>query len=776
MDILLEDEKNKISDEIIYINQEKFINENTKEETNNLLFSKNELVYHVESDIIKKNQYSTSVFDVSNFNDIYHKEKINRKSPFLKSWISIQRGFNIIFNNEKLKKLFKCILHEIFFFLILIFAINSYIISLEGCEEDFDSCLNNKIDKYFVKRIITNLFLSGFLFTFIFIIIIFNYFKWKFLRIFFLFSSVFYLTIIFDTGNNLAKHGGFNRIFLLIACLFYLIILSILLLLYKIYRKLGKIFLVLLAIFLLIFMKLLYNELSNSCIYWDKGLGNSMIDNDVGCKIEKPFICYEVVFDKLFDFTFYLKDDCKNRRNDNFNLLKSYLKKNNFLNINDNISKIGYPRVEYWDLTQKSNYFKYRDNILNNLIDFKDKEIPLYVKEKIEVTVELIKNNDKLETNAEVKIELKKDEELVKQRSRDFQTTINFENYLTKNILFIFLDSMSRNHFRRKFPKVVSWIEKYYRNDNKEDGSTISQKTENYNSNNNLKEDSLSHEAFQFLKYHGLGPWTNINLQPFFFGVPYDSNNGYYSLFFFKSRGYITGSTENMCSREFVNLYTGNMSELKWDNYDHDFTGFFCDPNFSIRENTYSLIDGPYSVRQKCLYSKQTYDYSIEYAKQFFEAYKENPKFFRLGNTNSHEGTGESVSYDENLLFDFLTFLESRNHLDDLMIVIFSDHGYTMPGFHQILQTEDHMKEVTLPFLYILLPKKIKNFEKIRENLKHNENLFITPYDIHNTLLGTINTDERFYNSLGVDIFKNKLSGKENCSKFNIKNDWCMCR
>jgi len=285
-----------------------------------------------------------------------------------------------------------------------------------------------------------------------------------------------------------------------------------------------------------------------------------------------------------------------------------------------------------------------------------------------------------------------------------------------------------------------------------------------------------THESFQFLKYHGVGTWTNINLQPFFFGVPYDASNGIYSLNFFKNRGYITGSTENTCSREFVGLYSGEMSWLVWDSYDHDFTSFFCDPNFYSKEKVYSMTDGPYCYRRKCLYGKQTYEYSVEYANQFWNTYKDYGKMFRLGNIDAHEGTGESIKYLEDDMINFLNDFEKNGHLEDTMIIFFSDHGYTMPGIHQILQSEDHVKELLLPFIYFLIPKNVKNFDKMRENLKHNENMFMTPYDIHNTLLGMINVERKYYNKLGTDIIHKKLKGNEGCKKFKIKDEWCKCR
>ncbi len=704
----------------------------------------------------------------------------------------IKRILNL-FTIENLNRILKVIFKEFSFFSLIITSVVFYLFSLEGCSGVFDYCLN-KIDKKFINKIILSLFFSSFLLTGNILFIIRKTSKLKFFKLIVLFFVYFYLFVCYDTGTSLEYHGGYNRFAFLIVSFLITIIISIIYLLYKIYTKYGRIILFFIIVsFLISFYSIFYN-FNKSCEYWDKGLGKSRIRNEKGCKIEKPLLCYEIIFDNLFDFSNYLKLDCKVIKNDDFNLLKKYMK-------NQNISKIGYPRVEYWDFHNKSLYLKYRDSVLNNLVDFDDKNILDIDKNKVEVIIEEkinsnLNDKDPNYKEANVKIELKKDNELIKERERVFQQTFQRGDYLSKNILFIFIDSMSRNHFRRKFPKVIKWLEKFYidedfysdengvnnddyknkhnfiQNQVKEENNLKNENSENLNE----KKSELSHESFQFLKYHGLGTWTNVNLFPFFFGVPYDSYNGKYSLSFLKKKGYITGSTENMCSREFVNIYSGSMSKLTWDNYDHDFTAFFCDPNFTQDMINESIVNGHYSIGKKCLYRKQTYEYSIEYAKQFFEIYKQNAKFFRLGNIDSHEGTGETVKYDEEYLVDFLNFLEEKKHMEDTFIVIFSDHGYTMPGFQTIFQTEDHMKEILLPFLYFLVPKNIKNFNKVRENLKANENEFITPYDINNTLLKMINTNEMYLNKHGIDILNNKLNGEGNCKKFDIKEEWCKCR
>jgi hypothetical protein len=617
-----------------------------------------------------------------------------------------------------------------------------YFLTLEPCLKDYDTCLT-ELDKEKISRLLTLTIICISCLSFkMFLIIHFNI-RYRWIKVFILSLIIAFLTLIYDTGNDFKSHGAYNRLFLYfgipIGYLGYFLLLQI----YLLNKKYGnKIVLSFLFLLLLIYISL-YQKYNSSCDNWYSGMKDSKIDNTVGCILEKPKICNEVIFNNWFDVVYYINDDCSKRRNDNYDVVKEYaylyagIKK---------LTKMAYPRVEFWEQTIVCNYYEYAKSVMREIFNLDDNKISPNKKIKNEVYVDFTK------PVPEVKIELKKEEKLANEREKIFNKNMNDGNVPTKNILFFFIDSMSRNHMKRKLPKLYKWMERFYKPDN-----------------------SSKSELFQLLKYHGVGTWTNINLQPFFFGVPYTADQGTYSLTFFKERGYITGSTENLCSRDFVNLYSGPMSNLDWDYYDHDFTAFFCDPNFYSKEKVYSMLDGPYCYRKKCLYGKQTYEYTIEYANQFFEKYKDKPKMFRIGNIDAHEGTGESVKYVEDDMIKFLDGFEDNGHLDDSIVFFFSDHGYTMPGIHQILQSEDHVKELLLPFMYILLPKKMKNFEQIKENLKYNENKMVTPYDMHNSLLGLLNVEKKHYNKLGKDIFHNKFTRKEGCNHFMIKEEWCKC-
>jgi len=486
--------------------------------------------------------------------------------------------------------------------------------------------------------------------------------------------------------------------------------------------------------------------------------------------------------------TYILNDSCETRKNNFKQPLLKYLK-------DANINVIGYPRAESYDYLNKGHYNNFQKNVMKDLINMEDPNISQEIKDRVEVIVNFKEDNkgkdngndgkdgkDGKDGNdgndgepsngkayGEVSIKLKKEEKLAEERKKVFDEDYA-DKVLSKNIFILFIDSVSRVHFKRKLPKTYSWIEKYYKPEIKSKDST---ETKQDNNNSNIS----NSEAFQFLKFHGVGTWTNVNMIPAMFGTSlYDRSKSTYYLKYFKDAGYMTGSAGTMCSRELIDL-DNSMSYFNWASYDHELQSFFCDPNFTPDDNPYPILNGPYSIRKKCLYGKQTADHALDYAKQFFEAYKDYPKVFRIDIIDQHEGTGEVVRYDDDLIYNFLVDFEKNGHMKDTTVFILSDHNFTMPGPYSMFDLEDWKIETTLPFLSIILDKNMKRFAEIKENLVYNENIMVQPYDIHSTTLSLF--DEDFSKTKkGQSLFLNKLSKdpkKRSCKQMDIKKDWCRC-
>jgi hypothetical protein len=498
-------------------------------------------------------------------------------------------------------------------------------------------------------------------------------------------------------------------------------------------------------IFPIILLINLYCILSadRSCDYWELGMKGSKMDNNRKCPLKKPTKCDQIVYDNLFDLSAWLLETCESIGNNSKQVIQEYT------NIKSDFSRIAYPKTTSWGFLTKSLFDYYRDNIQSSIKDISDYSLDQIAKEKIEIWVDFPKTE-----SPKVNIHVRKEEELAEQRKQTFSQNHSQSPFLFKNIFILFVDSVSRNHFRRKLPKLYSWLEKFYIDDTKS------------------KHSEEKYESFQFFKYHGTGTWTNANLYPFFFGKPYTQFNGQYVIKYFKNKGYITGSITNQCSREFVDIH--NESRI-WTNWDHEFTSLFCDPNFANTGEKLRYINGPYGVRKKCLYNKPTLEYAIEYTKQFMDLYKDQAKVVRIGSIDGHEGSGEPVKYNDELFYEFVLDFEKKGYLDDTLFIVLSDHAYSLEGFHVNRQSQDHYIEKLLPYISFIIPKNTKGFQTIRENLKFNENSVFTPYDMHSTLVSLLNDKGIFSNDYGSSIIENKLDRDHICRSQKIKPEWCRC-
>ena len=117
----------------------------------------------------------------------------------------------------------------------------------------------------------------------------------------------------------------------------------------------------------------------------------------------------------------------------------------------------------------------------------------------------------------------------------------------------------------------------------------------------------------------------------------------------------------------------------------------FCDANYYNRDNPYPLLQGGFAAISRCLYGKDTFEYVLEYGKKFWETYKDNKKFLRLGFIDAHERTQEVVKYLD----------EPLDYIEIFKLMIFFSKGLWRSG---------------LLFYIILIEKmKLKIWKKINK-------------------------------------------------------------
>ena len=638
---------------------------------------------------------------------------------------------------------------DIIVLLINIYSLYLYYQSLEGCVGTQIECLKiMTINKFY--QILNEVLRSSFYLN---IVLLLGFFK-KISLISVIYPLITYFFIyLIDNGTDLAHHGKYNFYGYLACVIFYFCISLCIIYIFFLFKK-GKkklFFSIISSILFLFLIIFIYLNSKSSCANWNKGLNNVKLDNDkekYPCKFINPKKCYMNIFNNIFDISKYMENNCEKK--ETYEQKKKFFK---FIDMNlfKNTTKFGFPITtskEFWLKTQK-NIPHFSERVLSHIIDM-DK-IPNNIM-KPEVYIDFSEKNP----YGKININIIKDNTLIEER----KTLSKDKKTLFDNILFIYLDSISRQHFKRKMKYLSLFIEQFM-NENQAD-----------------KKIDTNFKSYQFLKYHTFAAFTQKNVQPMFYGEKMDpiSSNGTSLIKYMKQQGYITGQSSNLCSKELFEAMNNCLNEVEFSDFDHENIAMFCDPNYYDRTNPYPIFSGPFSILKRCLYQKDTYEYVLEYGKQFWETYKENKKFLRLSFIDAHESTGEVVKYLDKPIYDFLMYLLDNNMLKNTAIIFASDHGNGMPGIYNLINSGDFLNENVIGFLAFVF----SDFEDKNaiNNLKKNEQIFITPYDIHDTLVDIIYNGENreVMSRNGESLFRNINSMERSCSKYSeLTEDLCRC-
>ena len=635
--------------------------------------------------------------------------------------------------------------------LINIYGLYSYLYSLKGCKNSRAYCLRY-YSMFKINEIIYDVLRAGFSYS---IIITLTFWNLISLSNFFIISSAYLSLFIYDNGDGFVNHGYYNFygfiFFVLIITPILLYLTYIINLIWK--KTYKKIFYTLIPIltFILIF-GIKYLLLLN-CHGYHIGLNGMKIDDDkdkYSCFYDYPKKCYIDILSPFMDYSSFA-GNCKTIRS-----LKDQKKYFTYFLIDEkdyeNTTRFGFPittKVKF-SLRTQNDIKHFNERVSKNIIDM-DKYDKLKVKEdKPEVVLDFSKDK-----NGEIKINIEKNEILSKERKK-----LGEENKSKfDNILFIFIDSLSREHFQRKMKKTKRFIEQFMK-----------------------KENDMEYKSYQFMKYTTFDAFTQMSAQPMFYGEKMDpeTSNGTFIIKYMKKRGYITGQSINLCSRELFVTMNNCLNKVEFSDFDHENVAMFCDANYYNRDNPYPLLQGGFSVLRRCLYGKDSFQYVLEYGQKFWETYKDNKKFLRLGFIDAHERTQEVIKYLDEPLFNFLNYLFKNKLLENTAIFFVSDHGNGMYGLYRDIQADDFLFERTLAFWFIIL-HNFKNEEEIK-NLEENQQTLLTPYDIFDTMSDIIfneeNMDVHTRLDLGKSVFRKIDAKNRNCMKYTEwpLDEMCHCR
>jgi hypothetical protein len=566
-----------------------------------------------------------------------------------------------------------------------------YFFSLEKCMDGFDICgtKNTWIIIKSIEAILSSLILSILIEGMIFKIIS----KIHFIHIFLIYICFF----IYSHGIDFHDHGFFNILgcFALIIILL-LVLTPLTLILYLIIVKKNKFYILIFASFLLIFFPLIKKISSThmNCDDWARGLNNTIIENDINkysCIITFPKFCPYKIGKYIFDFSKIKGKKCEEMKQDTkANLLS--ISKSNY--INESTKRIGLP------LTNKEpslflwkNYIS--DYFQSHLVDMDNIHLTKKVFNKSnypEMIIDYTSNK-----YGELKIDLNFNASLSQERSLLEKDSSPY----SKNIMMLYIDSVSRAYSVRKLKKTLTFFEQFI----------------SYQGYSNPNYPDENYHSFQFLKYHSFNSYTRYNYPKIFYG-----NIGDKSMLritkYLKENGYITCFINDMCLREPTRIeHDMSFEEIS----DHEM--LVCDPNMShVNSN---LI--------RCLYNKISTAHLYEYGDQFWRKYQNNRKFLAIMSNDGHEGTLEILKYIDDIIFNFLDKLFKDNLFKDSTIFLLSDHGTSIPSPYYI--NKFFMMEKHLPMLYMICSdRKNISYKEQYEYINKNQQIIITGYDIYNTL------------------------------------------
>jgi len=469
---------------------------------------------------------------------------------------------------------------------------------------------------------------------------------------------------------------------------------------------------------------------------WDDGFEQkSLINDDQHCRSAQPTLHWNSVLPYRWMNFFTGPTTCGNRPD--FAKLEDGLLT---VDCDAGAVVIELPETGNWDFSLKSpvtfQLNNLRDNILNHTRTYTYSE-PVYIK-SLAVLV-------RCEGEEQVLVQSVRDEEIVNARKALRKDKTDADQL---SVLYINIDAFSRAHFNRRWPKTIQFLEDM--NQQKSDG-----------------------EVFQLFRYHSVGRNTIPNDQAMYLGIneedPVISNHSLQRDPIwedFGASGRVTAVMDNSCLDWSVKYQYRRTSVSVFQ-----FVAPFCLPKLHPLINPYGPLDGPFSIRRRCLNGRYSHDIALDWLSQFVEDYKDVPFFGVAAFNEAHEGTGEVIGLMDD---DFAEFLE-RVNFNKTVVFLISDHGLHMSPYFA-LNTYSARAENMLPMGNIVVPRWfLDNHPSVREALIENQQNLVTAYDFYVTMRSLINFGEKFEHPWGLNIF-DKIDTHRNCTAANIPSSLCYCK
>ena len=553
----------------------------------------------------------------------------------------------------------------------------------------------------------------------------------------------------FQGGANLREHGALNSAVLLFLIASVVFLYGVIKLIIKIYKK-GKIAVFVIGsivIFASFFIYFVF--LKDSCKDWKIGLnGKVMEDLDGTCKVLMPNYCELTYRNGLYDFTNYSQKCSEFTTSFQMEML------NDNLRYKPNLKRLGFPRTEFINPEIQVNQSKIRKYVGDNMIDMDDPLIPQSIKDNIEFVVDISDPNNHhlyidVKRNSTRVEELKKIREKVLEEDRVNNNTERID----KNLILLYFDNLSRQHFHRKMNKFASFL------------SELSGKEES------------EYDVFEFMRFHSVASYTYPNQAALFYGssrtAKSESRNVYQ---YFSQNGFITATIYDIWV--IIEWKIENVtSDVPFYSFDHAVFSFNWDYNHDGKDEPLSIFGGINSYLNRWLYGYNLFDIQFEYTSQIWEKYPDVRKFVRLDSNYNHEWTGELIRTSDEAYEKFFRDFQSKGYLKDTDIIIVADHGGHFVISHTpIFPDDSRFQENYFPVLFIIshkdTPKKNLDF------LKNNQQQFMNSFDIYTTLKSFANRKISKNDDIkSFSVYHEELpKGRECVDGDGIVYSQCYCR
>ncbi|ODN06288.1 Alpha-(1,3)-fucosyltransferase C [Orchesella cincta] len=193
-----------------------------------------------------------------------------------------------------------------------------------------------------------------------------------------------------------------------------------------------------------------------------------------------------------------------------------------------------------------------------------------------------------------------------------------------------------------------------------------------------------------------------------------------------------------------------------------------------------------------CFGPRFSHEVLLDYIQKFTYAMGSDNRYFQFiwSTALAHDYLNHGQFGDQPLR-STLEWLNNEGYLNQTILIVMSDHGHRFGGIMKYIQG---LLENRMPLLYYVLPSWFKEkYARAYQNLKSNQDLLTTPFDLHETLkdlvtLESITAEQLWQREMILKNHENNSALPRGISHFlpiplsrtcrmaGIENSYCVCR